>query len=367
MSPTISALSQLMLITMVPLIFLYWQRDRRNQRVFEMEKMEIQLRSQQRLKTDKLEFQSSQPETVFAESNHFEADLRNGYIVVEMEEKKRQVFEDILKGFEDYAGLKGYKIAFSADNSIPGKFVFKFTLLDEGVEVSIEKVKRDIQEFIARIDSGEPLENLPVIIPLEEHQMIMAKLINRINFVNYNYKITESTLNHLQTVMNNMTKMNSPQIYLDVCGNSTNSTKLSNGGNLDMAKYETTNSQGVIQGKGNSHNIIDVSQNKTTIKIGSSFKEKQMQLSKLTMLIQALRKLPESDFKEEAVFNLKSAQREIEEEERPSSSKLEKYFKGASKAFKGIELGRELLTQISQVYDSFNLNDFLTNISSIAD
>jgi DNA-binding LacI/PurR family transcriptional regulator len=58
-----------------------------------------------------------------------------GYIVVEMPEEDRPLFHDLLKGFEDYAKLKGYQISFSIDSSSIGRIAFKFTVKNDGVVV----------------------------------------------------------------------------------------------------------------------------------------------------------------------------------------------------------------------------------------
>src|SRR5258708_34218562 len=55
-----------------------------------------------------------------------------GYIIVEMPEKERPLFHDLLRGFEDYSKLKGYHIAFSIDSSHDGRIAFKFTVKNDG-------------------------------------------------------------------------------------------------------------------------------------------------------------------------------------------------------------------------------------------
>ena len=51
-----------------------------------------------------------------------------GYIILDLPDNMRSMFSDLLKGFEDFAKLKGYNIIFSVDNSIPHKNASKFTL-----------------------------------------------------------------------------------------------------------------------------------------------------------------------------------------------------------------------------------------------
>ena len=51
-----------------------------------------------------------------------------GYILLELPDNMRGMFTDLLRGFEEYAKLKGYNISFSVDNSLPNKIAFKFTI-----------------------------------------------------------------------------------------------------------------------------------------------------------------------------------------------------------------------------------------------
>src|SRR4051794_14937103 len=44
-----------------------------------------------------------------------------GYIFLDLLDDKRTLFHDLLKGFEEYAQLKGYQVYFSIDNSYSNK------------------------------------------------------------------------------------------------------------------------------------------------------------------------------------------------------------------------------------------------------
>ena len=48
--------------------------------------------------------------------------LQMGYKIIEKTEDEKNVLEDLLKCFEDYAKLKGYNMVFSIDKSIHNKF-----------------------------------------------------------------------------------------------------------------------------------------------------------------------------------------------------------------------------------------------------
>jgi hypothetical protein len=114
---------------------------------------------------------------------------RGGYIFVDLLDEEKSLFYDLLKGFEEYALLKGYRIVFSIDNTVPHKVAFKFTLMDPGINVSIAKVKKDIQEYISKIEQGDTLDDLPVVLPLEEHQLLLTAMKKRIEFLQYKYNL----------------------------------------------------------------------------------------------------------------------------------------------------------------------------------
>lgn len=65
-----------------------------------------------------------------------------GFIVVDMPENMKSMFQDLLKGFEEFARLKGYSVSFSVDSAIHNKFGFKFTILSDGVTVSTQNCKK---------------------------------------------------------------------------------------------------------------------------------------------------------------------------------------------------------------------------------
>ena len=46
---------------------------------------------------------------------------RRGLLILDMPDDQRSIFHDVLKGFEDYARLKGYSIQFSIDSAMPNK------------------------------------------------------------------------------------------------------------------------------------------------------------------------------------------------------------------------------------------------------
>jgi hypothetical protein len=87
-------------------------------------------------------FQSANAEKQ-VKTERVQQDIGGGYIVLEMSEDKKALFHDVLKGFEDYAKLKGYEIRFSVDTGQPEKIAFNFTIMSCGITVSTQQVSRD--------------------------------------------------------------------------------------------------------------------------------------------------------------------------------------------------------------------------------
>ena len=86
-----------------------------------------------------------------------------GYINIEIPEDHKSLFHDFLKGFEDYASIRGYQVSFSSDTTENGTFSFKFTIKDSGITVSTSKVKEDFNDYLRKVESGESLDDLPIV------------------------------------------------------------------------------------------------------------------------------------------------------------------------------------------------------------
>jgi len=92
-----------------------------------------------------------------------------GYIIFDMPDAKKGMFHDLLKGFEDYAQLRGYIITFSIDNYLPtrspssSRSTAAASLFQKA---SFAKTKG----IIEKVQRGDSLDDLPVILPAEEQQ-----------------------------------------------------------------------------------------------------------------------------------------------------------------------------------------------------
>lgn len=261
------------------------KQDERETKRLELEERRLEAQEQARYEAGKLEEDRVAAGTSGAGSG--------GYIVVDMPEKERPLFHDLLKGFEDYAKLKGYHISFSIDASVVGRIAFKFTVRDDGFVVGAERVRRDFVEYVNQVRAGkvEDLDNLPVITSLEEHNLLVTILKNRISFLKNSYEVANTTAQYYAQLIANVRSfpaLPAPSVIVQT------------GGTMDSRKYNATNSSRLIQGDSNTY--ADSSVN---IDIGNSFNQKQERIAALDDLIT---KLKSSESQDEPVVK---AQREL--------------------------------------------------------
>jgi hypothetical protein len=228
-----------------------------------------------------------------------------GYIFVTMPPDKRSLFHDLLKGFEEYAQLKGYEISFSIDASDPDRLAFKFTILDNAVSVNPEKVKADFREYVEKVERGEPLDDLPVVISPKDHDLLLTILKNRINFLQHSHNLQKASAEFYEKLLQTVTGarlLAAPNVLVQT------------GGTMDSRSYKANNSSRFVQGDDNK--FIDSSQN-SAITIGNSFNERKERIEKVVRLIDALNSETNVDTsrKAEAIKNLGKVQVELADED----------------------------------------------------
>jgi len=159
-----------------------------------------------------------------------------------MPEAKKAMFHDLLKGFEDYAKLRGYVISFSIDNSSADKVAFKFTLNSSGINVSPQTVRRDINDYISKVQKGESLDEMPVVLSPEEHAVVLTSMKNRISFLQHNYNLQKNAAEFYQKLLKDFPAQGmlpAQNIYLQA------------GERNQAPYYNALNSPQAIQGAGN--------------------------------------------------------------------------------------------------------------------
>lgn len=180
-----------------------------------------------------------------------------GFIIMDMPDNDRPLFHDLLKGFEDFARLKGYMIAFSIDSTFAGRIAFKFTIKDDGVVVGPERVRRDFAEYVNQVRNKDidDLDNLPVVTSMEEHNLLVTVLKNRITFLKHSYQLSQNAVQFYERMMSNthaFPALPAPSVIVHT------------GGAMDSRNYNAVNSQKVLQGDANtfSDNSINIGKSK---------------------------------------------------------------------------------------------------------
>lgn len=263
-----------------------------------------------------------------------------GYIVIDMSEKERPLFHDLLKGFEDYANLRGYRIAFSIDSSFDGRIAFKFTIKNDGVVVGPERVRQDFKEYVERVVKGdiEKIDEMPVIINFEEHQLMVAMLKNRISMLQHNYNLSQTAVQFysgLLAQIRTFPALPAPTVIVQT------------GGQMDSRNYTATNSSRLIQGESNSY--ID-----SSVNIDGSFNDRQERIATLDDVIE---KLESSDVQNEYVTKaqreLGKVRDELAEYPEPDKSSVKKWLEYAKNMMATAALGIEVTEAAKKLWELF--------------
>ena len=272
-----------------------------------------------------------------------------GYIILDLPDNLRGMFHDLLKGFEDFAKLKGYNIVFSIDNSLRDKIAFKFTLLDEGVNVSTNTVRKDILEYIEKVKSGDDFDDLPVIISPVEHSLISTTLKNRMSFLHHNYTLEKNTREYYENLFKTLATSNHgiaqpTPIYIQT------------GGHYNPKSLVAHNSPNSLLGDNNVYENNSDNSDHSVITITNSFNKKKEQIEKLDEIIRLLieEKHLESNQKQTLVTNFDKIKEELTDEEQPSKSKIFKWLSNTKKILKNVVLSHETAQAIQWIYENLN-------------
>ncbi len=267
-----------------------------------------------------------------------------GYIVVEMPEKDRSLFHDLLKGFEDYAKLKGYQISFSIDSSLVGRIAFKFTVKNHGVVIGPERVRADFREYVENVRNGsiEDLDQMPAISSFEEHNLLVTMLKNRITFIHHSYQLTQNALHFYENLLLNLKSfpaLPAPTVIVHT------------GGNMDSRSYNAVHSERIVQG--DKSELVDSS---TNIEIGNSFNQRQERISALDETIQRIEPLtPGNANLRQAEHELRKVREELTEEIEPDRPKIRKWLESAKNLLGSAALGFEIVESARKLWEMFGI------------
>jgi hypothetical protein len=331
--PTINVTTMVIAAALMALamaVFRMWMRERdyerhlrikQEQREEERERKRLELEEQRISNEESARYQASNLEEEKLVASKSGAGS-GGYIVVDIPESERPLFHDLLKGFEDYAKLKGYHLAFSIDSTLEDRIAFKFTVKDDGIVVGAERVRKDFKEYMAEVHKGnlDNIDNLPVIVSIEEHNFLVALLKNRITFLQHNYQLEKNAVRYYETLLLNARSfpaLPAPSIIIQ-----------NTGASMDSRNYSATNSQRLIQGEGNTYTD-------SSVNIGESLKEKQERVAALEM---------------------ENVREELVEAKDPDQSTMKKYLQSAKNIMGTATLGYEVTEAAKKLFDLFGLS-----------
>lgn len=322
-----------------------WRQERRRDYEFRMKQLMI---GEERREKEEREREWKRYER---EKKEEDASLRSssgvgtgGYIILELPEEQRPFFHDLLHGFEEYAKLKGYSVSFSIDATFNERIAFKFTLKDEAFNVGPERVRRDFQEYIEKVKTGESLDDLPVVTSIEEHELLVTVLKNRISFLQHSYHLTKNAADFYEALAKKavgMPILPSQNIILQT------------GGAMDSRSYNATNSTKLIQGDQNK--LIESSTN-SSINISGSFNERKTQIENIQKVIDRIHTSePDSEEKSKTILNLEKVKDELENETKPDESRVGKWLERAKQAVQLGSFGHETVTAVKDLLESFGI------------
>jgi hypothetical protein len=261
-----------------------------------------------------------------------------GYIIVDLPEDQRSLFHDLLKGFEDYARLKGYAVAFSVDATFKGRFVFKFTLTDPDVIVGNERIRRDLKEYLAKVREGDSLDDMPKILSFEEHELLVATLKNRITFLKSNFDLQTIKTTYLESLLYHIRDqpvLPAPNIVVQT------------GGSYSAPRYAALNSPQALVGHDNT------AQNR--IHIAEGYAERREQIKQVDELLARLQREPLSNERNGVERNLANVKEELEDGTSPDASRVVKWLQSAKQLLQTGALGYETVFAAQELFKIFGL------------
>jgi hypothetical protein len=275
--------------------------------------------------------------------NSNETNDLGGYVTIPMLEDKKSLFHDLLKGFEYYASLKGYKVSISIDTSISDSISFKIVVNDFGVTANRQSIKEDLNEYIESIQNGSPLENLPEVLDPISHAKILAALKNRISFLQQNYQIEKNIREFYEEVFKKIPSqgvMHAQPIF-----------NITNGATeMDQRKYIAKDSPNAMLGDNHQNSLSNVSVN-----IGNSFAEKQDKVNGIEELINLIKQESfEGDSK--ALRQLENVKEELVDESEPDKSLIEKCLTKAGAIISSAEKCSGLIDKAEGIFEGFGIS-----------
>ena len=348
--PLISFVPWLFAFLLALLFFVSWSAERRADRRFrELQFERDERRAREEADRKKEEAEAAREETRYQDylkaDREEESAVRDaagagsgGYIVVDLPEERRSLFHDLLKGFEEYARLKGYSVSFSVDTTFSKRIAFKFTLTDSGVVVGVERVRSDLKEYLDRIRSGKPLDDIPVVTSIEEHDMLVTTLKNRISFLQHSHNVQQNALDFYEALIRKAGSM--PVLPAQ-------SVVVQTGGAINAPTYSALHSPHALLGDGSTAD--------NSLRIAVSFAERRDQIEGIDRVLALLHDEAAGKARDQAMHNLSSVKEELEGASEPETGRVAKWLERTRQALQIGGLGSETVRAARELLLQFGL------------
>ncbi len=306
--------------------------------------------SQRRLQHDPMETAESERETADSRGSTLYGG-NGGYVFIDVLDEYKGLFHDAIRGFEEFARLKGYRVSIAVDTTPPGKVGFKFTILNQGVTVSTETVRSDVDAYIAKFRKSESdaLDDLPIIIDPVEHERLKAGLTARFTMVKNNAEMYKTLADFYRQFAFDMSRFGAGGVsYLPLGTNVINQIEYT-GPRTSGDTFSAVESPGAAVGKGNTTAIEG-----STITIGSTLTAKNEQVNGLSELLELVRQSGLEN-KDDAVRQLTNAKEELADGDPPDAGLIARFLGKANHLLSLAEEGTELYEKASKVMQLFCL------------
>ncbi|MDW9667791.1 hypothetical protein GOB27_14450 [Sinorhizobium meliloti] len=274
-----------------------------------------------------------------------------GYDFVQVSDEFKPVFLDAMNGFSDYARLKGYEVELSIDNSQSGKVGLRFTILDKGVTVSTNTVRKDVQEYIQKFRDDADFSNMPMAQNAAEHAHLVAALSARFTHMKAQIELHKITQDHLKFVLSEVRSIGLGGIGYQPAQSIT--LAVTNDGGKNMRdSYNAENSQNIAQGK-------DASATTTasSVQIGSNHNERAERIQALKdFVIDAQKSEVPENVKGEVVRYIENAREEMEQSAEPDAGFIGKWLGRAETTLSAADAGSNLYTKLLPLLALFGLS-----------
>ncbi len=314
------------------LFYTSWRKERRFER-------------EERYRTERLRIEAAHYAEAATSRENEQEKVRNeagggsgGYIVLDLPDEQRGLFHDLLKGFEEYAQLKGYSVSFSVDTTFHDRIAFKFTLTDSNVVVGTDRIRNDLKEYLSKVLEGGELEDLPQIISIEEHEVLVATLKNRISFLQHSYNLAKNSAEFYEALVkrvNTQTFLPSPHVVVQT------------GGEYRASNYSALNSPQAVLGNKN-----DV---ESTLHIAVTYHERKQQIAAIDDVLSRLKNESNEHDCYQAIRNLENAKEELEQEERPEPNRLRRWLEAAKQTMQAGSFAHETVQAAKELFRTFNV------------